>query len=148
MQGAIQAAGAGYFSLEDLLEAHPNLWTLGAPQREGSIRKAVHQPDLALHLDAGRTGSKSKNVLVEVELSKKSWAEYESILATLKGEFEHGLVYEQAVYFTIGSQVETLLKKVDHASGYGLFAAGKLRVLPLTHRDGTPFQEKRRIRIG
>ncbi|MGP5031429.1 hypothetical protein ACTXJG_08335 [Glutamicibacter arilaitensis] len=145
LKSASQAVQANKLDWENLIQARPALLTLGAPQREDTKRKLVHQPDLAINLDSQRTSSRAKNILVEVELSKKSWEAYDSILATLSAELKHGMVYDRAVYFTIGTQVGTLLRKIDNAGGYGLFASGKLSVLPITHRDGTPVELNRRV---
>lgn len=132
----------------DLVESNPALLTIGQPQREGTKLKAVYQPDLAVMLDHDRTDARSKNLLVEVELSKKSWEEYNSILATIARELDHEVIYSRAVYFTVGTQVETLLRKVDRAGGYNLFSTGKLLVLPILHRDRSPVSFSKRITIG
>ena len=124
------------------------LWTLGFKQREGSIRKAVHQPDLAARVPAPAGGVRSQNLLIEVELSKKNWKEYEAILATLAAELKEGLTYGRAIYFTIGTQIPTLLKKVDISGNLGLINTGKLLILPLKHRDGTPYSDNRRIKLA
>lgn len=146
LRSALEDAQAGRIALSDLLQAQPVLYTIGFPRREASKLKYVHQPDLVINLDANRE-RKAQNILVEVELSKKSWNEYDSILATLKAELDKPYVYARAVYFTIGSGVETLLRKVDTAVDYGLFSSGKLTVLPICDRDGEPLQANNRVRV-
>lgn len=136
----------GRIEWSNLLEAHPVLYTIGYPRREESVLKPVHQPDLVVNLDRDRTKA-AKNLLVEVELSKKSWENYDAILATLKAELDKPYVYKRAVYFTIGPGVETLMRKVDAAGDYGLFKSGKLVVLPICNRDGEPLQPTNRIRV-
>lgn len=136
----------GRIEWSNLLEAHPVLYTIGYPRREESVLKPVHQPDLVVNLDRDRTKA-AKNLLVEVELSKKSWENYDAILATLKAELDKPYVYKRAVYFTIGPGVETLMRKVDAAGDYGLFKSGKLVVLPICNRDGEPLQPANRIRV-
>lgn len=136
---------AGKLAPADLIEAHPVLLTLGMPRVEGIKGKAVYQPDLAINLDQNRTAAKSSNLLVEIELTRKSFEAYDAILRTIKAETDRPYVYARAVYFTIGKSVENLLRKVDTAGDYGLFASGRLIVLPITHRDGTPVQLNRRV---
>lgn len=158
LRSAFEDAQAGRIALSDLLEAQPVLYTLGFSRgrtikhegHDGRVwetpLKRVHQPDLVINLDKDRK-KKAQNLLVEVELSKKSWNEYDSILATLKAELDKSYVYERAVYFTIGSGVDTLLRKVDATGDYGLFSSGKLTVLPICDRDGEPLQPKNRVRV-
>lgn len=132
----------------DLISMYPQLLTIGQPKREGSKTKQVHQPDLAVKIGEDGRGMKSSNLLVEVELSKKSWNAYDSILATYAAELSKPLVYSRVVYFTQGQSVANLLKKVDAAGEYGLIESGKLVVLPILHRDGTPFEKKNRVVVG
>jgi len=148
MQHAIKMIKAGRLDWVDVTESLPGLLTIGQPAIEEAQTKPVHQPDLAIIADHNRTGREAKNLLVEIELNKKSWEDYERILRTYKAELDHGFIYERAVYFTIGTQVETLLRKVDKAIGANLFESGRLVVLPLTHRDGTPVRFEKRITIG
>jgi hypothetical protein len=147
MKYALKAAGDGRLDWSSITEAMPALLTIGEPDVEKAKTKAVHQPDLAVILDGDRTDADSRNLLVEVELNKKSWADYESILRTYDAELKHGFIYSRVVYFTIGTQVETLLRKIDKAHELNLFASGKLVVLPLTHRDGTLVRFEKRINI-
>lgn len=142
---AIQAMRDHKLAPADLIEAHPVLLTLGMPTVEGVKGKAVYQPDLAINLDQERTGGKSNNLLVEIELTRKSFEAYDTILRTIDAETKAPYVYSRAVYFTIGSSVENLLRKVDAAGEFDLFKSGRLTVLPITHRDGTPVQLNRRI---
>lgn len=145
LDAVISAIKEGKLRTTDMIDAHPVLLTIGMPKVEGIKTKAIYQPDLALNLDQKRTGGRSNNLLVEVELTRKSFESYDSILRTIKAETDRPFVYSRAVYFTIGNSVETLLRKVDTAGEYGLFSSGRLIVLPITHRDGTPVQLNRRV---
>lgn len=146
LKRALGEVQQGRIEWGDLLTAYPVLYTIGFPRREGSKLKYVHQPDLVINLDQDRK-QRAQNILVEIELSKKSWEEYDAILATLKAELEKPYVYARAVYFTIGSGVETLLRKVDASGDYGLFDSGKLTVLPICSRDGDPLRPNNRVRV-
>lgn len=146
LQRALRDVQEGRIEWSNLLEAHPVLYTIGYPRREGSKLKYVHQPDLVINLDQDRK-QKAQNILVEIELNKKSWEAYDAILATLKSELDKPYVYARAVYFTIGSGVETLLRKVDAAGDYGLFSSGKLTVLPICDRNGDPLRPSNRVRV-
>lgn len=146
LKQSIEQVQAGRLDWEDLIEANPALLSIGYPQVTGSKLKDLHQPDLVLLGD--RNGPKSENTLIEIELSKKLFPEYDAILATLAKEFTHPFIYSRAVYFTVGNEVETLLRKVDRAGGYNLFDTGKLVVLPLKHRDGKAITKNQRILIG
>jgi hypothetical protein len=148
LQAGLGEAGRGNLAWSDIVEVRPALLTVGQPRRAGTETKAVHQPDLAVIRDATRTSTRASNILVEVELSKKSWDEYNSILKTLKMELEHGFIYERAVYFTVGPQVETLLRKVDKHGGYELFSTGRLVVLPILDRNGEPVRFDNRVILG
>ncbi len=148
MKARFEQVAQGTLAYEDVVDAEPMLWTLGFKQREGSIRKAVHQPDLAARVPVPAGGVRSQNLLIEVELSKKNWKEYEAILATLAAELKEGLTCGRAIYFTIGTQIPTLLKKVDISGNLGLISTGKLLILPLKHRDGTPYSDNRRIKLA
>ncbi|KAB1652106.1 hypothetical protein F8O01_17295 [Pseudoclavibacter chungangensis] len=148
MEARFEQVAQGQMALGDVLEAEPMLWTLGFKPYENSILKPIHQPDLAARIPSNGDEIRSANLLIEVELSKKSWQEYESILATLAAELREGLTYGRAIYFTIGTQIPTLLKKVDAAGNHGLISSGKLLILPLKHRDGTPYAENRRINLA
>lgn len=145
LDAVITSVREGKLRTADMVEANPVLLTLGVPRVEGVKAKAIYQPDLAINLDQTRTGGRSNNLLVEVELTRKSFEAYDSILRTIKAETERPFVYSRAVYFTVGNSVENLLRKVDAAGDYGLFASGRLSVLPITHRDGTPVQLNRRV---
>lgn len=138
-----EAIQAKKYSVSDIPLVQPVLLTLGEPHRENSKTKQVHQPDLAV---LGRTSEgKRRNILVEVELSKKTWAEYSSILATFKKELSHSYVYDSVAYFTVSPQIETLLRKVDSAENYGLFGSEKLVVQRIAHRDGTLVEQRKRV---
>lgn len=149
---AFKEVDAGKYEWSDLVEAHPVLLTLPRAQTNGQKKpKQIYQPDLTVNLDHDREDSRGRNLLVEIELSKKNWAAYDELLRTIDQETREGIVYNQAVYFTVGTQVGTLLKKIDQAGnggqGYGLFKSKRLAVLPITHRDGTPVQLHRRISL-
>lgn len=148
LQAAVRSVKENRLEWGDLIEAFPVLLTLGQPQRDGSKAKPIHQPDLAVNLDAERSDQYSRNVFIEVELSRKDWDEYERILATFAAELSRPYIYRRGIYFVIGSQVETLLKKIDEAAGFNLIKDGKLIVVPLTHRDGSLVAQKKRITLG
>lgn len=132
----------------DLLTAHPELFTIGQPKREGSKAKQVHQPDFAVKIGESGRGATAQNLLVEVEISKKSWEAYDAILATYAAELAKPLVYGRVVYFIQSRAIANLLQKVDAAGGYGLIESGKLVILPILHRDGTPLEKKNRVVVG
>jgi hypothetical protein len=121
----------------DLAREYPALLTIGSIA-DGA--KNIHQPDLVLRLDdhlrtlENRT---AKNVLVEIELTPKKYIDYEIAAKTFAAELKSQLIYGKIIYFTIGSQVENYLRKADQKLDSGLFDAGKIRVLPITHRDGS-----------
>src|SRR5690606_26175638 len=98
---AIQEVKDGRIEWPDLLEAHPALYTVGVSEPERKKANGAKRPDLVINLDRERTNA-ARNLLVEVEVSKKSWQRYEKILATLKTELDNPYVYKRAVYFTIG----------------------------------------------
>lgn len=148
IQSAIQAVADGRLQWNEIVEARPALLTLGAPQRGDTKLKAVHQPDLAVVLDGDRTGPQGKNKLVEIEISKKSWEEYDAIFATVAAELEEGSIYDQALWFTHGTQIPSLLRRVNTLGSYGLIESGRIKILPLLHRDGTPFSFENRVKIG
>lgn len=148
LDDAIKAIGDGRFQWSELIESHPVFLTLGSPQENNTRAKPVHQPDLAVNLDGSRENHWANNLLIEVELSKKDRDEYTRILATLRDELDAPYIYRRAVYFTIGSQVETVLRQIDADEGFKLFERNKLIVLPLTHRDGSPVAQKKRITVG
>lgn len=131
-----------------IVEQNPILLTLGEPVREGSDLKSVHQPDLAVLADEQRTGVRSNNLMVEIELSRKSPAEYASILRTAKIAMDQGFVYDRMVYFTLGKSVGNLLRQTDTSLELGLFESGKLTVLPILHRDGSNLTMNRRVVVG
>lgn len=138
----------GRLDWQDLIEAHPVLLTLGQPQKDGTRAKPVHQPDIAVNLDTNRENHWANSILIEVELSKKDRDEYTRILATLRAELDKPYIYRRAVYFTIGTQVEKILRQIDTDENFKLFESGKLTVLPLTHRDGSLVAQKKRITVG
>lgn len=148
LRQANQHVKDGLVSYADVVEAFPFLLTVGHPEIEGERFKSVHQPDLAVNLDADRNDRYGKNLLIEIELSKKSWDDYHSILNTFRVELEHGFVYSRVVYFTSGPQVGTLLRKVDAAGEFGLFKSGRLVVLPLLDRSGNEIRFNNRISLG
>lgn len=147
MKYALEMAKQGRLDWSDIVEWNPALLTIGQPDVEEALTKPVHQPDLAVILDGDRNGIEARNLLVEVEINKKSKERYAEILHTYATELKHGFVYSKVVYFTINSQVETLLRKVDKFHKLGLFDAGLIQVLPILHSDGTPVRLEKRITI-
>lgn len=148
MREAVAAVKDKRIEWSDLLTAHPELFTIGEPKREGSKAKHVHQPDFAVKIGESGRGATAQNLLVEVEISKKSWEAYDSILATYAAELAKPLVYGRVVYFIQSRAIANLLQKVDAAGGYGLIESGKLVILPILHRDGTPLEKKNRVVVG
>jgi hypothetical protein len=155
-KAAVEAAGdddrkrktAAFLRWSSLIERHPELLTLGLPRTESDAGKLVYQPDLAVLRDERRTGPKTQNLLIEVELSKKSWTAYDAILSTLAAELSKPYVYERAVYFYVGTQIPTLIKKVDAAGEYDLIKSGRLVLMPLTDRNGKEIELQKRIEKG
>lgn len=142
---ALGRAQQGELSWQTLIEEYPALLTLGLA---GTAGKQVHQPDLAVKLDTmERQDAGGRNIMVEVELSRKSRPAYDQILKTIKAETELATAYNQAVYFTVGTSVERTLKDLNREHGYGLFETNRLVVLPLLHRDGSPVDLQRRIKL-
>lgn len=142
---AFQEAQQGNLDWTQVINAYPTLMTLGLA---GTGGKAVHQPDLAVKLDAAeRTDRQGRNLMVEVELTPKSKAAYEQILATIKAELDSGIAYNQVAYFTVGTAVEKLLATIDRERGYGLFQSRQLAVLPLRHKDGSNLELANRIKL-
>lgn len=148
LTAALSEVNSHRVALSDVPVVRPALLTIGQPQRDGAETKAVHQPDLAVLIDSPGDGLRSSNLMVEVERSRKSWAEYHSILKTIKMELEHGFIYDRAVYFTLGTQVETLLRKVDARGKFNLFDSGRLVVLPIVDENNEPIKEQSRIGLG
>jgi len=74
--------------------------------------------------------------LIEVELSQKSPAEYESILRTFRTEFAAGTAYEKAIYFTNSKGIYNAIKRADVAAGTDLIAKKRLLILPIEGRNG------------
>lgn len=156
VKSAVEAAGdderkrktVAFLKWSSLVERHPELLTLGLAQTESDAGKLVYQPDLAVLRDERRTGPKAQNLLIEVELSKKSWNGYDAILSTLAAELSKPFVYDRAVYFYVGTQIPTLIKKVDAAGEYDLIRSGRLVLMPLIDRNGTEIELQKRIEKG
>lgn len=142
LKAVVTKVKEGKIGWQDMVEMQPALLTVGHPRREGSILKQVHQPDLAVVLDDERADARAKNLLVEVELSKKSWEDYNAIFATLKAELDRPYIYSRAVYFTVGNEIPNILKKVDAAGEYNLIRDGKLVILPIVDRYGVKLADK------
>lgn len=134
-------------SPSEILDAYPVLLTLGQPQGNGVMAKPVHQPDMVVNLDSDRTAH-AKSIFIEVERTPKTHDEYRRILATYNAELKSRDIGQRVLYFTLGTQVQTILKKIDTDEGYGLFESGKLIVLPLTDRNGKKLAQTARITIG
>lgn len=139
---------AGRIELNEILREYPAMWTLGHPRGENERLKATLQPDLSVYRDETRDTAQAKNLLIEVELTKKTAREYDATLRTLAEEFRHSLTYERAIYFTVGTQISTLIQKVNKEGEYGLIESGRLVILPLQHRSGDPVTPNRRIPVG
>ncbi|PPF82982.1 hypothetical protein C5B96_08580 [Subtercola sp. Z020] len=148
IKSASEAVNAGRLQWSEIVEQRPALLTVGAAQRGDTKLKAVHQHDLTVILDGDRTGPRAKNLLVEIEISKKSWEEYDAIFATLAAELKEGSIYDRAIYFTHGVQISSLLRRVNARGSHGLIESGQLRIFPLLHRDGTPFIFNNRVPVG
>lgn len=132
---------------DSFIVSSPSLLTVGHPKTHDERLKDCHQPDIAV-VPAGRTTPRSENILVEVELSRKSWQEYTEILATFAEEFNNPFVYNRGIYFTTIPQLNKILRAVDQQNGFGLFDKGQLLVLPLVDRDGKKIDPKAKIYIG
>lgn len=132
---------------DSFIVSSPSLLTVGHPKTHDERLKDCHQPDIAV-VPAGRTTPRSENILVEVELSRKSWQEYTEILATFAEEFNNPFVYNRGIYFTTIPQLNKILRAVDQQNGFGLFDKGQLLVLPLVDRDGKKIDPRARIYIG
>lgn len=130
------------------VERNPELLTLGLDQTDDYNGKPIYQPDLAVIRDQRRGGSRAQNLLIEVELTKKNWNTYDAILSTLKDELAQPYVYNRAIYFYVGTQIPTLIRKVDAAGEYGLIESGRLVLMPLTDRDGNEIKLQNRIETG
>ncbi|MDF2559482.1 MAG: hypothetical protein K0R99_928 [Microbacterium sp.] len=130
------------------VRTNPAVLTLPIAASAGKKFKGVYEPDLAVILDDARTGAKARNLLVEIELSKKSEPAYHAIFKTLEAEFAKPLVYSGAVFMVIGEMVANRIRKVNAEGKYGLIESGQVQILPITHRDGTPLPAPRRITVG
>ena len=147
IQKACKEVAGGQLGWADFVECYPAIRTLGQPQStdQNAQVKSSHWPDLVVSREAGRTGREGRSIVVEVELSRKSWTEYEQILRTYAREFADPVVYEQVVYFTVNDQIETLMRKVDTKYGFHLFESGRLKVKRIRNREGELVELKRRI---
>ncbi|WP_243224553.1 hypothetical protein [Microbacterium sp. CIAB417] len=137
----------GFLSWNEVLEAHPELRVMGLPASKfpNSRPKTKHLPDLVVSLESVRKGAQSKSIMVEIELSKKHWDDYESLLRLYAAELRHRFAYGRVIYFTVQNGVGALMKRIDQKHEFGLFKSGALSVIELTHRDGSPVKLKRRI---
>lgn len=135
-------------SWPQMVRSNPMLLTLPLSDSAGKKFRGVYETDMAVILDDTRTGAAAKNWLVEVELSRKSEAAYHAIFKSLAKEFERPLTYSGAVFMVIGDLVANRLKKVNADGNYGLIESGKIKILPITHRDNTPLATAKRITIG
>lgn len=135
----------GHLGWHEIAALRPELWTIGQPYNEALPVKSTHWADFVVDRSRLQKDRNGQSLLIEVELSKKSWKEYERILRTFFKEFQNPLIYQRVVYFTVSNEVETMLRRVDEKHEFGLFASKRLVVLPLTHRDGTPVKLKTRI---
>lgn len=140
---ARERIGKGRLAWSDFMDSYPELWTIGQPPMDGARVLGKHDPDFAVSREAGR-GEHSRSILVEVELSKKKRPQYEELLRTFQREVIDPVVYERIVYFTNIPSLETTLRSIDEAERFGLFASGRLVVLPLTGRDGSGIRYKQK----
>lgn len=130
---------AGTLEAADVLVKYPELRTIGQmnPTYGDAEFKDAHWPDLVIDLDKQRKSLRSNSVLVEVELSNKTWNELREIVATIAKEVEYPLVYDRAVYFTSSPSIKKRIERVDRE--FNLIARGKLHILPIEDRFGVPF---------
>jgi hypothetical protein len=133
---------------ESAVRECPAVLTLGLAETAGRKFRGVYEPDLAVVPDAKRTGTRAHNLLVEVELSRKSETAYHAILTTIDAETKRQEVYSRAVYMVTSEAVANRLIKVDREGKFGLIASGRLAIVYITHRDGTPVQVTKRITYG
>ena len=137
-----------HLNYPELIKDQPALRNLGWTQQQGKQLKDLHIGDFAIDLDATRNSRQANNILVEIELSPKTYSGYCSILDTYALELKHSLVFSKIIYFTVGKQVGNLLKRIDTQRELGLFNSGKLIILPLTNREGALVKPNKRITIG
>lgn len=132
----------------EMVRGNPLLLTLPLAETAGKKFRGVYEPDLAMILDARRTNNRARNLLVEVELSRKSEAAYHAIFETIKSETERPFSYAGAAFMVVGDLVANRLRKVNLEGKYGLIESGRVKILPITHRDGTPLAVAGRIIVG
>lgn len=132
----------------ELVRSNPLLFTLPLAESAGRKFRGAYEPDLAVVLDAARSNNRAKNMLVEVELSRKSETAYHAILQSLKEETARPFTYAGSVFMVMGDLVANRLKKVNREGEYGLIESGRLKILPIAHRDGTPLAAAGRITVG
>lgn len=130
----IEDVKAGKLNFAEVLTYYPALWTIGTVKNSASKMKPIHQPDIAINLDSTRRG-KANNLLIEVELSAKSPAEYERILRTFKHEFNSGTAYARAVYFVNISSTAKLIKRMDEVAETNLIKSKQLVIIPIRGRN-------------
>ena len=147
LKDAIQAVRAG-LPWSEMVMAYPAVLTLGLASTAGKKFKGAYEPDLAVILDANRTDARAKNLLVEIELSRKSEAAYHAIFKTLDEETKRPLAYSTAVFMVMSEAVANRMKKINREGKYNLIESGRLKILPITHRDGTPIQVATRVSHG
>lgn len=130
-------------SLDRLLIDNPLLWNIAHPAELNL--KGLIKPDLIVYQDENRT-DEAKNILIEVELSRKSTDDYierlQSFKRELKGE-NKGKVYDKVVYIVANNNDAQAIAKADLLSKANLIDRenqknGKLQFHILKHNDGTP----------
>lgn len=129
-----------------LLEKSPALRVAGLPKRRfsnGAV-KTQHVPDLVIDL-AGNVKQGASQVMVEIELSRKTWDEYTSLLRIYKHEVEHRSIYRKVIYFTTRRDIIATLKKIDASNEFGLFESKRLEAHLLNDWDGEPAKLKKRV---
>lgn len=147
LQRAFQAADRSG-DWKQFVRSNPALLTLPLSDAAGKKFKGVYEPDIAVILDDSRTGRRAENLLVEIELSRKSEAAYHAILQSINAETKTPLVYPRAVFMVVGELVANRLRKVNAEGRYGLIESGRIQILPITFRDGTPMPAPTRITVG
>ena len=120
---------------EDLLEKYPVLYTVSASGKSGVD---VKFPDLAVNLDKGRVSTRSRNIAIEIELSRKPWEAVEAILRTVDMETKTGRVYDKFYLGYIDRKIEMLYQKVAKSAGLSLIEDGRFVFFEITDRFGEP----------
>lgn len=133
---------SGDLAYRDAADSEPGLWTLGQTPAPGDDMREHHLPDLVVDLERFRKNSARPSLAFEVELKAKSVGSYRKQLRMWAADLQQlkdypaPLLYGRLIFVTNLSLVEERLREADEKEKLGLFESGKLRVLPLTGRDG------------